>query len=99
MILLVPIYSFSSVTVNGTICLIQIQIEIECFNLQAARPRYARSYNLHSGLRPSLDSKQILLPFCNESTVCHIRNPSPPFEALRNVRRPHTQVDYITGNI
>ena len=23
-------------------------------SIQAARPRYARSYNLHSGLRPSL---------------------------------------------
>ena len=27
--------------------------------IQAARPRYERSYNLHSGLRPSLVTKQI----------------------------------------
>ena len=39
------------------------------------------------------------LPFCNTKYGLSHSQSFSPLEALRNVRRPHTQVDYITGNI
>ena len=36
------------------VCQIINNLIVEFNKLQAARPRYARSYSLHSGLRPSL---------------------------------------------
>ena len=44
------------------------------------------------------DNKSRFLPFCN-SKYGLSHSQSSPLEAFRNVRRPHTQVDYIMGNI